>query len=190
MADKSAQNLVDALEKSKDTTLGRFLFALGIPQVGETTAQQLAAHFGSLDRLMKADTGRLQEVPDIGPIVAESIHTFFDQRHNREVIDRLRGAGVHWQEHEPDETGDGGQPLAGRTFVLTGALESMTRDEARDALLALGAKVTGSVSKKTDYVVVGADPGSKADKAGELGVETLDEDAFRKLLQESSGQAE
>ncbi len=189
MADKSAQNLVDALEKSKDTTLGRFLFALGIPQVGETTAQQLAAHFGSLERLIKADTGRLQEVPDIGPIVAESIHTFFDQRHNREVIDRLRKAGVQWQEHEPDVPG-GGQPLAGRTFVLTGALESMTRDEARDALQALGAKVTGSVSKKTDYVVIGADPGSKADKAEALGVEMLDEDAFRMLLRENSPQAE
>ncbi|HSH43289.1 MAG TPA: NAD-dependent DNA ligase LigA [Arenicellales bacterium] len=183
MADKSAQNLVDALEKSKDTTLGRFLFALGIPQVGETTARQLAAHFGSLDRLMKADEETLQEVPDIGPIVAGSIHTFFAQRHNRDVISKLRDAGVHWEEHEPAREREGESPLSGKTFVLTGALESMTRDEAKEALQALGAKVTGSVSKKTDYVVVGADPGSKADKAEKLEVEMLDEDAFRKLLE-------
>jgi DNA ligase (NAD+) len=185
MADKSAQNLVDALEKSKDTTLGRFLFALGIPQVGETTAQQLAAHFGSLDRLMEAGEETLQQVPDIGPIVAGSIHTFFAQRHNRDVISKLRDAGVRWQEHEPARDREGELPLSGKTFVLTGALESMTRDEAKEALQALGAKVTGSVSKKTDYVVVGADPGSKADKAGELGVEILDEDAFRRLLDDS-----
>jgi DNA ligase (NAD+) len=185
MADKSAQNLVDALEKSKDSTLGRFLFALGIPQVGETTAQQLADHFGALDRLMGADAEQLQAVPDIGPIVADSIHTFFGQRHNREVIDKLRKAGVRWPEHEPAQAPAGERPLAGSTFVLTGTLDSMTRDEAKQALQGLGAKVTGSVSKKTDYVVVGADPGSKAAKAQELGVETLDEDAFRKLLDES-----
>ncbi|MDZ7839697.1 MAG: NAD-dependent DNA ligase LigA [Gammaproteobacteria bacterium] len=185
MADKSARNLVEALEKSRDTSLGRFLFALGIPQVGETTARQLADHFGALERLMQAEPERLQEVPDIGPIVAESIHTFFAQDHNREVIRKLRDAGVHWPEHEPAATPDGEQPLAGRSFVLTGTLDSMTRDEAKQALQALGAKVTGSVSKKTDYVVVGAEPGSKADRAEELGVECLDEEAFRNLLQET-----
>jgi len=182
MAAKSAQNLVDALEKSKDTSLDRFLFALGIPQVGETTAQQLAAHFGSLERLMEADSETLQEVPDIGPVVAESIATFFAQAHNREVIRKLQQAGVHWAEHEPARPPAGEQSLAGRTFVLTGTLDSMTRDEAKRALQGLGAKVTGSVSKKTDYVVVGADPGSKAVKAEELGVETLDEEELRKLL--------
>lgn len=182
MADKSAQNLVDALEKSKETTLDRFLFALGIPQVGETTAQQLAAHFGALDRLMDADLEALQAVPDVGPIVAESIRTFFDQAHNREVIGKLQEAGVRWPEHDPAEAPAGEQPLSGKTFVLTGTLDSMTRDEAKQALQALGAKVTGSVSKNTDYVVVGADPGSKAAKAEELGVEMLDEDALAKLL--------
>ncbi len=184
MADKSARNLVDALEKSKDTSLGRFLFALGIPQVGETTARQLADHFGALERLVQADPDRLQEVPDIGPVVADSIHTFFAQDHNREVIQKLRDAGVHWPEHEPAATRTGELPLAGRTIVLTGTLESMTRDEAKQALQSMGAKVTGSVSKKTDYVVVGADPGSKAARAEELGVERLDEDGLRKLLQQ------
>jgi DNA ligase (NAD+) len=183
MADKSAQNLVDALEKSKDTTLARFLFGLGIPQVGETTAQQLADHFGGLDRLMKADAEALQQIPDIGPIVAGSIHTFFQQKHNRDVIAKLRKAGVRWKEHEPQTAPEGGQPLAGKTFVLTGTLESMTRDEAKRALQRLGAKVTGSVSRKTDYVVVGADPGSKASKAEELEVAILDEAALDKLLQ-------
>jgi DNA ligase (NAD+) len=181
MAERSSGNLIDALEKSKDTTLGRFLFALGIPQVGETTAQQLASHFGSLERLMKADMEQLQEVPDIGPIVAGSIHTFFDQRHNRDVIRKLQKAGVHWDEHEPATTA-GEQPLAGRTVVLTGTLENMTRDEAKQALQALGARVTGSVSKNTDYVVVGADPGSKAARAEELGVEILDEQGLNDLL--------
>ena len=182
MAEKSAGNLVDALEKSKDATLDRFLFALGIPQVGETTAQQLAAHFGALEPLMKAGPEALQEVPDIGPIVAESIHAFFGQQHNRDVIKKLKKAGIHWTEHAPATILAGERPLAGKTFVLTGALESMTRDEARQALQALGAKVTGSVSKKTDYVVVGADPGSKAAKAEELGIETLDEDGLEKIL--------
>jgi DNA ligase (NAD+) len=182
MADKSAGNLIDALEKSRDTTLERFLFALGIPQVGETTAQELAGYFGSLDRIEKADTEALQEVPDIGPIVAESVHTFFNQPHNRDVIMKLRKAGVRWKEHDPRTVHEGRQPFAGQTFVLTGTLDSMTRDEAKRALQVLGAKVAGSVSKKTDYVVVGADPGSKATKAEELGVEMLDEEGLKKLL--------
>jgi DNA ligase (NAD+) len=184
MARKSAQNLVDALEESKDTTLDRFLFGLGIPQVGETTARQLAEYFGGLDRLIKADQDALREVPDIGPIVAGSIHTFFAQHHNRDVIHNLRKAGVRWTEHEPQAGREGQQPLSGRTFVLTGTLESLTRDDAKRALQALGAKVTGSVSKKTDYVVVGADPGSKATKAEELGVEILDEEEFATLLKQ------
>jgi len=185
MADKSAHNLVSALEQSKSTTLGRFLFGLGIPQVGETTARQLAARFGGLERLMEADVETLQAVPDIGPIVAQSIRTFLDQSHNCEVIAKLRAAGVHWTEHEPAEVFAAELPLAGRTFVLTGTLESMTRDQAKETLEALGAKVTGSVSGKTSYVVVGAGPGSKADKAAQLGVETLDEAAFEALLEAS-----
>jgi len=185
MADKSARNLVNALEHSKSTTLGRFLLALGIPQVGETTAQQLASQLGSLERLMTADVETLQALPDIGPIVAQSIRTFFDQPHNRGVIDKLLAAGVHWPEHEPAADSAAARPLAGKTFVLTGTLERMARDEAKARLEALGARVTGSVSGKTSYVVVGADPGSKAAKAEQLGVEMLDEAAFQALLEDS-----
>jgi DNA ligase (NAD+) len=184
MAEKSARNLLDALEESKATTLARFIFALGIGQVGEATARNLARHFGTLETVQKASLGELQEVADVGEVVAESIHTFFRQPHNREVIGRLRKAGVHWQDEQPLLKAK--QPLAGKTFVLTGTLSSMTRDEAKDRLQALGAKVSGSVSKKTDYVVVGADPGSKADKAASLGVEMLDEEGFARLLRKHS----
>lgn len=180
MADKSAQNLIDALAKSRKTTLERFIYALGIHDVGEATARSLANHFGSLDALMQADKEALMAVPDIGPIVAESILTFFKQQHNQEVIDKLIQAGVSWQDIEVKPAEE--LPLNGKTFVLTGTLEKMSRDEAKAALQALGAKVTGSVSKKTDYVVVGADPGSKADKAESLGVEILDEAAFKDLI--------
>ncbi|MFP4610318.1 MAG: NAD-dependent DNA ligase LigA [Thiohalophilus sp.] len=180
MADKSAQNLIDALEKSRNTTLERFIYALGIHDVGEATARALANHFGSLNVLMQADKAALMAVPDIGPIVAESILTFFKQQHNQEVIDKLIQAGVTWEDIEVKPAEE--LPLNGKTFVLTGTLEEMSRDEAKAALQALGAKVTGSVSKKTDYVVVGADPGSKADKAESLGVEILDEVAFMDLI--------
>lgn len=179
MGEKSADNLVGALERSRDTTLPRFLYALGISQVGEVTAAQLAAHFGELAPLMEADEEALQSVPDVGPVVAQSISHFFSQPHNREVIDRLVGAGVHWP---PVEVTRAETPLEGNTYVITGTLESMTRDEARQALQALGAKVSGSVSKKTTAVVVGADPGSKYDKARDLGVEILDEAAFLRLV--------
>lgn len=179
MGDKSAANLVAALEKSKDTTLARFLFALGIRDVGEATAQTLASHFGTLEALMTADLADLQQVPDVGPVVAESILTFFRQNHNREVIDKLRQAGVHWTEVVVER---GAQPLAGKTFVLTGTLESLTRDQAKERLQALGAKVAGSVSKKTDYVVAGAEAGSKLAKAEELGVAVLDEAALLEML--------
>jgi len=182
MAEKSAANLVEALARSKDTTLARFLYALGIREVGEATARALGAHFGSLDSTMEADAEALQMVPDVGPIVAQHVASFFRESHNREVIERLREAGVHWAEAEPKASGE--QPLAGLTFVLTGALESMTRDEAKERLEALGAKVSGSVSGKTRYVVVGADPGSKLAKAQELGVETLDERGLLQLLGE------
>jgi DNA ligase (NAD+) len=181
MAEKSAKNLVDGLEKSKQTTLTRFLFALGIRHVGETTARDLARHFGSLDRIVDASEPQLLEVSDVGPIVARSIRTFFDQPHNREVVEQLRACGITWEEH--DGTADlTPKPLAGKTFVLTGALPTMTRDEAKDRIEAAGGKVAGSVSKKTHFVVAGAEAGSKLDKARELGVEILDEDGLKALL--------
>jgi DNA ligase (NAD+) len=180
MGDKSAQNLLDALQKSKSTTLARFIYALGIRLVGEATAQSLANHFGSLEKIERADMENLQQVADVGPIVAESIHAFFQEKHNLDVIGKLLQAGIHWP--DVNVVARHGQPLAGKTLVLTGTLSTMTRDEAKARLQALGAKVTGSVSKKTDYVVVGEDPGSKFEKARELGVATLDENAFLELI--------
>jgi DNA ligase (NAD+) len=180
MGEKSAQNLLAALEKSKSTTLPRFLFGLGVRHVGESTARDLARYFGNLDAIMDASVERLLEVPDVGPIVAESIHAFFAQPHNREVIEQLRACGVHWEEGEP--VAQAPKPLSGKTVVLTGTLPTLSRDEAKDLLEAAGAKVAGSVSKKTDYVVAGAEAGSKLDKAQELGIAVLDEDGLRKLL--------
>ncbi|MBI1423136.1 MAG: NAD-dependent DNA ligase LigA [Gammaproteobacteria bacterium] len=180
MGEKSAQNIVDALEKSKATTLPRFLFALGIRQVGETTARTLAQHFGNLDAIMHASEAGLEAVQDVGPVVAESIAHFFHEPHNRKVIQKLRHAGVHWPDIEVSPAQE--LPLAGKTFVITGTLESMSRDEAKEKLEQLGGKVSGSVSKKTDYVIVGESPGSKAAKAEALGVAMLDEQAFLKLL--------
>lgn len=180
MGEKSAANLVAALEKSKKTTLPRFLFALGIRNVGETTAQTLARHFGTLEALMAADEEALVDVPDVGPVVAQSIISFFKEKHNREVIRKLLKAGVHWPQEKAPSKAE--QTLAGKTFVLTGTLAGMSRNDAKDALQRLGAKVAGSVSKKTDYVVVGADPGSKATKAEQLGIPMIDEDELRKLL--------
>lgn len=180
MADKSAQNLIDALEKSKGTTLDRFIFALGIRQVGETTARTLAQHFGELDKLMKAKEEELIAVPDVGPVVAESIYRFFREMHNRDVIKKLTKADIQWPAIKT--TPKAAQTLAGKTFVITGTLVSMSRDEAKAKLMALGAKVTGSVTKKTGYVVVGENPGSKASKAEQLGIEMLDEEALLRLL--------
>jgi DNA ligase (NAD+) len=180
MAEKSAQNLIEALDESRVTTLPRFIYALGIHDVGEATARALAMHFGSLDAVMQADEETLMAVPDIGPVVADSIRRFFKQKHNREVIKKLLKAGIEWPDIEVKPAEE--LPLQGKTFVLTGTLSSMSRDEAKAALMALGAKVTGSVSKKTDYVVVGEDPGSKADKAEQLGIEMLDEAALQKLI--------
>jgi DNA ligase (NAD+) len=184
MADKSASNIFNAIEKSKHTTLARFIYALGIRNVGEATAKDLAAHLGSLDRLMAADSGRLQQIPDVGPVVAQSIADFFAEAHNREVIEQLRASGVHWDEHEgkPVSTA-AATPLGGKTFVLTGTLPTMSREEAKEKIEALGGKVSGSVSKKTDYVVVGADPGSKYDKAVNLGIPILDEAGLAALLE-------
>ena len=183
LGEKSAKNLVSALDKSKKTTLARFLYALGIRDVGEATATALANHFASVEALQDADEAAIQEVPDVGPVVAAHVHTFFQQPHNREVIQALRDAGVHWPAQARRAAAAEG-PLTGKTFVLTGTLESMSRDQAGDRITALGGKVTGSVSKKTHYVVAGSEAGSKLTKAQELGIEILDEAAFLKLLGE------
>jgi DNA ligase (NAD+) len=183
MAEKSAANLYAAIEKSKDTTLGRFVYALGIRNVGEVTAKDLAAHFGSMDPIMEASVEQLQEVPDVGPVVAESIAAFFREPHNREVVEQLRAAGVRWPEGARAKKAAGGA-FAGKIVVLTGTLGSMGRDDAKERIEAAGGKVTGSVSKKTDYVIAGAEAGSKLDRAAELGVRVLDEDEFLKLLGE------
>ncbi|MBW0170720.1 MAG: NAD-dependent DNA ligase LigA [Hydrogenophaga sp.] len=185
MAEKSAKNIVEALEKSKRTTLPRFLFGLGIRHVGEATAKELARHFGQLDRIMDASVEALSEVSDVGPVVAQSIHTFFEQAHNREVVEQLRACGLTWEEGEPAERAP--QPLAGKTFVLTGTFPSLSRDQAKDLLEAAGAKVAGSVSKKTDYVVAGAEAGSKLEKAQSLGVTVIDEAQMLALLPNAQG---
>ena len=180
MAEKSAVNLLQALEQSKQTTLGRFLFSLGIRHVGEATAKELARHFGQLDAIMAASEDALLQVADVGPVVAHSIRTFFDQPHNREVVQALRDAGIVWA--EGDALAPTEMPLAGITVVLTGTLQSMGRDEAKEKLEALGAKVAGSVSKKTHYVVAGAEAGSKLEKAQALGVPVLDDAGLAVLL--------
>ncbi|WP_431286863.1 NAD-dependent DNA ligase LigA [Roseateles chitinivorans] len=183
MGDRSALNLVDALEKSKHTTLARFLFALGIRQVGETTAKDLAKHFGNLDALMGASEEQLLAVKDVGPIVAKSIAAFFAEAHNREVVEQLIAAGVTFPQSEGAAAAPAGpQPLAGKTLVLTGTLPTLSRDEAKELIEAAGGKVSGSVSKKTSYVIAGEEAGSKLDKARELGVTVLDEEGLQALL--------
>ena len=179
MGQKSASNLVAAIEASKDTTFERFLFALGIREVGEATAQTLAGHFGGIDELAAATPEALQAVPDVGPVVARRIADYFADARSREMLDRLLEAGIHW----PAPTIVAGDAaLSGKTFVITGTLESMSRTEAREALQALGAKVTGSVSKRTDYLVAGAKAGSKLEKAEKLDVEVLDEQQFLDMV--------
>ncbi len=181
MAEKSAQNVLDAIGKSKKTTLARFIFALGIRNVGETTAKDLARFFGKLEPLMQADEAQLLEAPDVGPIVAQSIVRFFREPHNAGIIGQMRAAGVHWPEVEVEKVAK--LPFAGKTFVLTGTLPNLARDEAKERIEAKGGKVAGSVSKKTDYVVAGADPGSKLDKARELGIAVLDERGLLELIE-------
>jgi DNA ligase (NAD+) len=181
MGEKSAYNLLEAIEHSKQTTLARFIYALGIRNVGEATAKDLARHFGTLESLMKADEEALRQVPDVGPVVAKSIVAFFLEPHNIEVVKALRAHGVQWVEHEAQAVRE--SSLSGKTFVLTGTLATMAREQAKEKLEALGAKVSGSVSKKTDYVVAGAEAGSKLDKARELGVAVLDEQQFLTLLE-------
>ena len=180
MADKSAMNLLSAIEESKQTTLPRFVFGLGIRHVGEATAKELARHFGKLDAIMNATEEQLLAVNDVGPIVAKSLRTFFDQPHNREVVEQLRACGVTWEEGEPAAITL--KPLSGKTFVITGTLPSLSRDQAKDMLEAAGAKVAGSVSKKTDYLLAGTDAGSKLDKARELGVVVIDEANLMAML--------
>ena len=180
VADKWAHNLVNAIDARRSTTLERLLFALGIKDVGESTAKTLARHFGALDPLMAADEASLREVPDVGPVVASHIARFFAEPHNREVIKALRERGVHWPEGAPKRSSEG--PLAGKIVVLTGGLASMGRDGAADRLEALGAKISGSVSKKTSIVVAGEAAGSKLTRAQELGIEIWDEAALLAFL--------
>ena len=181
MGEKSAQKLVDAIERSKATTLPRFLFGLGIRHVGETTAKDLARHFGDVDKLMNASVEQLLEVPDVGPIVATSVRAFFDQPHHREIVEQLRAAGLHWPAIEGTAS-DAHRPLLGKTLVITGTLPTLSRDEAKELIEAAGGKASGSVSKKTDWLVAGEEAGSKLDKARELGIAVLDEAGLRALL--------
>lgn len=180
MAEKSAANLLSAISRSRNTTLARFIYALGIRNVGEATARDLAIHFGNLDAFLAADETALQQVPDVGPVVAASIRHFLDQPHNVEVIEQLRASGVSWPEGEPLRRD--ALPLHGKTFVLTGSLPALSRDEAKAMIEALGGKVAGSVSKKTDYVVAGAEAGSKLDKAQELGILIINEAQLLEVL--------
>jgi len=180
MAEKSAANVLAGIEKSKNTSLPKFLFGLGIRHVGEATAKELSRHFGTLDAIMDATIDQLLQVSDVGPTVAQSIRNFFDQAHNREVVEQLKACGLNWK--EGIATAGASLPLTGQTFVLTGTLQTMGRDEAQAKLEMLGAKVSGSVSKKTHAVVAGAEAGSKLEKAQSLGVTVLDESAFQSLL--------
>jgi len=181
MGEKSAENLLKAIEKSKETRLSRFLYGLGIREVGEATANAIAGHFGNLESILDADEEALQKVPDVGPVVASHIRAFFAEERNLEIIRKLRKEGVRWEDKEPAIQADSG-PLAGKTFVLTGTLESMTRDEAKARIQARGGRVTGSVSKKTDYVVAGSNAGSKLTKAQNLEIAILDESDLENLL--------
>ena len=180
MAGKSAANLIAALDRARSTTLERFIYALGIRHVGESTARDLARHFGRLDPIVNASEDQLLQVPDVGPVVAASIAHFFSEAHNRDSIAQLRKAGVHWPEADPVRRPAG--PLAGKTFVITGTLPTLKRDDAKSMIEAAGGKVSGSVSKKTDYVVAGEDAGSKLAKARELDVSIIDEVQLQKML--------
>jgi DNA ligase (NAD+) len=185
MGEKSAANLVAAIEASKQTTLARFLFGLGMRHVGEATAKDLARHFGSIDRIMDASPEALLEVPDVGPTVARSVRGFFEQPHHREIVEQLRAAGVQWSEGQGVH-GDTLRPLLGQTLVLTGTLPTLSRDAARDLIEAAGGKVAGSVSRKTHWVVAGAEAGSKLDRARELRVPVVDEEGLKALLSGSA----
>jgi DNA ligase (NAD+) len=183
MAEKSAQNVYDAIQKSKQTTFARFLFALGIREVGETTAANLAEACGSIEAITDATVERLLEIPDVGAVVADSIYRYFADAPNLAMLARLVDAGVSWPIVKIKRASE--SVFNGQTVVLTGSLDTMTRDEARQMLVSRGAKVTGSVSKKTDLVIAGSEPGSKADKAASLGITILDEAEFVFRLEES-----
>jgi DNA ligase (NAD+) len=180
MATKSAQNVLSSIEASKSTTLPRFLYALGIRHVGESTAKDLSKHFGDLERIINASEEELLEVNDVGPVVAQSVRTFFSQTHHLSLLEQLISLGVHWPKVQAQA--DVVLPLSGQTFVITGTLTQFGRDDAKAELEKLGAKVAGSVSKKTTAVVAGSEAGSKLEKALALGVSVLDEEAFVKLL--------
>jgi DNA ligase (NAD+) len=180
MGEKSAQKLQAALEAAKKTTLPRFLYALGIRDVGEATAVALAQYFKNMESLRRADRDEIQRVPDVGPVVAEHVEAYFHDPENAGIVDRLLAAGIEWPEIVTAENAGG---LTGKTFVLTGTLDSMSRDEAGEAIRTLGGKVSGSVSKKTDYVVAGAEAGSKLKKAEELGITVIGEAQFLALLE-------
>jgi DNA ligase (NAD+) len=185
MGEKSADNLVRSIEASKTTTLARFLFALGIREVGQATAASIAAHFGRLSRLTSTSEDELQGVSDVGPVVAARVRAFFSEEHNLEVITRLQECGVNWPESDPVKNAENG-PLVGKTFVITGSLPTMTRDEAKELIQRSGGKVTGSVSSKTDYLVAGEKAGSKLSKAEALNIAILDEAALSLLVEERS----
>ena len=180
MAEKSAGNVIAAIDRSKHTTLARFIYALGIRNVGESTARDLAQHFASIEELASADVAALQQVPDVGPVVAQSIAQFFAEPRNREVVEQLLAAGVSFKRVAREALGS--SKVRGKTFVLTGSLPNLTRDEAKQRIETRGGRITANVSKKTDYVVVGADAGSKYDKAVELGITLLDETGLLELL--------
>jgi DNA ligase (NAD+) len=180
MGEKSAQKLLEAIDRSRDTTLPRFLYALGIRDVGEATALALSQHFGSLPKLLAASEVQIQQVTDVGPVVAAHVAAFFASAEHREVIARLQQQGVRWPDVERPSSGS--QPLQGVSFVITGTLESMSREQAQEALVALGARVSGSVSGKTAFVIAGTSPGSKLEKAASLGIRILEEAQFLQLL--------
>jgi len=184
MGPKSAQNVVNALEKAKETTFARFLYALGIREVGEATAAGLAAHFGILEQLEKASIEDLQKVPDVGIVVATHVFNFFAEESNREVVGKLLEEGIHWPAPVVVNADEIDSPFAGKTVVLTGSLSQLSRDDAKARLVALGAKVAGSVSKKTDLVIAGEAAGSKLAKAQELGIDVIDEAEMLRLLGE------
>jgi len=184
MGPKSSVNIIKALESSKQTTLDRFIYALGIREVGEATAKALARYFGSLDRIAAASEEELQEVPDVGPVVAAHVHGFFRQVHNEEVIRRLRDPvdGIHWPETPGQAATSTSGALTGMVFVLTGKLPNLTRDQAKDRIEAGGGRVSGNISRKTTYLVCGDNPGSKLKKAQELGVDAINETGLLNLL--------
>jgi DNA ligase (NAD+) len=183
MGEKSAENLISAIETSKSTTLSRFLYALGIREVGEATAASLASFFGNLPAIIKAETEKLVTVPDVGPVVAKRIRDFLDEDHNLEVIRKLQDLGVSWDDTEPMQVAEDGK-LTGKTFVITGTLPGITRDDAKDLIVKEGGKVTGSVSSKTNYLLAGEQAGSKLTKAQALKVEVLDLDGLQDLLKD------